>query len=270
MEENKNTYDNIVLSYAERASAATDSLHTINYYNTIINDYTYDSVPQETKARLIAENEEIFAEIRELSTQYCEIANLAIDELFYTEVNSDLQYLILPEVTTDIPVKLVAAFVTVLAFGLLMIAALLRELAKNISKKTREEEKPIQEKVEIDVSGMSRTHQLVYEQYLKDFEEFYLVYQPMVSDNDGGRDHLETLIRWRSEELGMVSPCEDNRLRIRVRDISPAKRMDNQKRVRGHRPYRQGKGQGSGRTCQLPIASASGFRAERHNHKVCV
>lgn len=208
IEEHQNTYDNIVLSYAERASAATDALHTINYYNTIINDYTYDSVPQETKTRLIAENEGIFNEIRELSTRYCEIANLAIDELFYTEVNGDLQYLILPEVTTDIPVKLVAAFVIILAFGLLMIAALLRELAKNISKKTREDEKPVNDKVEIDVSGMSRTHQLVYEQYLKEFEEFYLVYQPMVSDEEGGREHLETLIRWRSEELGMVSPAK--------------------------------------------------------------
>lgn len=208
IEEHKNTYDNIVLSYADRAAAATDAAHTINYYNAIIDDYTNDTVPQETKDRLIAKNEEIFSEICTLSKEYSEIANLTISELFYTEINSDLQYLILPEVTADRPVNLIAVFIAMLTFGVLVIAVLLRELLKNIMAKTQAEDEQKDARVEIDTSDMDRPHQLLYEQYLKGFDEFTLVYQPMVSSDKTDREHLETFIRWRNEELGMVSPAK--------------------------------------------------------------
>ncbi len=208
IEEHINTYDNIVLSYADRAAAATDAMHTINYYNAIIDDYTNDTVPRETKDRLIAENDEIFSEILILSNEYSEIANLSISELFNMEINSDLQYLILPEVSADRPVNLIALFMIVLTFGVLVIAVLLRELLKNIMAKTKAEDDQKEAKAEIDVSGMDRLHQLLYDQYLKDFDEFTLVYQPMVSSGKTEREHLEIFIRWRNEELGMVSPAK--------------------------------------------------------------
>lgn len=206
IEEHKNTYDNIVLSYTEHATAATDAQHTINYYNAIIDAYTNDTVPAEIKARLLEKNEKIFSEILECSAEYSNIANLTINELFNTEINNDLQYLILPEVTADKPVMLIAVFVAVLAFGLLFIAVLLRELSKKIAAKAQEETEDAETDVQIDTSGMSRLHQLVYEQYQRGFEEFYLVYQPMISTGESSREHMEAFIRWRSEELGLVSP----------------------------------------------------------------
>lgn len=208
VEEHINTYDNIVLSYAERASDAADAKHTIEYYNTIINDYTNDKVPEETKARLEEKNEEIFEDILLCSAKYADLANQSINELFYTEINDDLQYLILPEVTADKPVKLIAVFVTVLVFGLLLIAVMLYELARRVVAAAQAEAGEADEKISVDTSGMDRMHQLIYEQYMRDFEEFYLVYQPMVGSAENDREHLEALIRWRSEELGAVSPAK--------------------------------------------------------------
>ena len=136
IEEHRNTYDNIVLTYTDRASEATDAGHTIDYYNTIISDYENDTVPADTKARLLAKNEEIFSEIRTLSTEYSEKANLTIDELFHTEINEDLQYLIIPEVNADKPVKLIAVFMTVLAFGLFIIAVIFKDLGSILAART--------------------------------------------------------------------------------------------------------------------------------------
>ena len=161
VEEHINTYDNIVLSYADRASAASDARHTIDYYNKIIDSYTNDKVAAETKERLTEKNEEIFKEIAQYSEKYCTVANQTINEMFYTEINDDLQYLILPEITADKPVKLIAVFVTVLVFGLLLVAALLYELTKRVAATANAANEEKNEKLQIDTSGMSRLHQLV-------------------------------------------------------------------------------------------------------------
>lgn len=209
LENYKNTYDDIILSYAEHAGNATDASRTINYYNRIINAYIEDTVPIETKTRLIEKNKTILAEISALSAQYSDIANRTIDELYASMVNTDLQYLILPEVTTDKPVKFIAAFLTVVAFGLAVIAVFIFEVLKkniNIDSIKLAYGENENEKVVINTEGMDELHQLLYEQYLKDFEEFYLVYQPMVSGENEEILHKEVFIRWRSHQLGMVSP----------------------------------------------------------------
>lgn len=209
LEEYTNTYDDIILNYAERASNATDASHTINYYNTIINSYMTDAVAPETKARLLEKNEDILAEIAALSNEYSGIANDTINELYASKVNTDLQYLILPEVTADKPVKLIAIFLFILTFGLAMIIIFIASLMKKFVEKAEEEElldEEEEEKVIIDTTGMDEFHQLLYKQYLDDFSEFYLVYQPMVSDKKDEIPHNEVFIRWKSPELGMVSP----------------------------------------------------------------
>ena len=209
LENYKNTYDDIILSYAEHAGNATDASRTINYYNRIINAYIEDTVPIETKTRLIEKNKTILSEISALSAQYSDIANRTIDELYASMVNTDLQYLILPEVTTDKPVKFIAAFLTVVAFGLAVIAVFIFEVLKkniNIDSIKLAYGENENEKVVINTEDMDELHQLLYEQYLKDFEEFYLVYQPMVSGENEEILHKEVFIRWRSHQLGMVSP----------------------------------------------------------------
>ena len=208
VEEYINTYDNIILSYAQRASSATDAQHTIEYYNGIIQDFSNDTVSQGEKDRLLEKNQAIFSDIRECSSRYSKLANQTINELYYGKVNADLQYLILPEVTADLPTLLIAAFVVALVFGLLLIGVLLRELLKKAGEKSQAEQEHTGEKLQLDVSSKSRMHQLLYEQYLRDFPEFFLVYQPMLSREKGGREHFEVFLRWRNEELGMVSPAK--------------------------------------------------------------
>lgn len=209
LEDYKNTYDDIILNYTEHATSATDAKHSIDYYNNIIASYINDTVSPENKKILEAENVKIMKEIKTLSAEYARIANESIDEVFHGEINDDLQYLILPEVSADKPVKFIAAFLMIIVFGLAFIGLIIFEILKKyvdgeeVMDALADDE---DEKKVIDTSEMDEMHKEFYEQYLNDFEEFYLVYQNMVSDIEGADEHTEIFIRWQSPTLGAVSP----------------------------------------------------------------
>ena len=209
LEDYQNTYDNIVLSYVSHASEATDAKHSIAYYNQIIKSFSEDSVSQAAKDALLAKNEIILDEITLLSAQYSKLANDAINELYASKINTDLQYLILPEVSSDKPVKLIAVFLGILTFGFALIAVIGVELVKAFAEKTglaKDLETQSEEKLLIDTANMDELHQMLYNQYISDFNEFFLVYQPMVPASAGDAPHSEVFIRWQSPELGLVSP----------------------------------------------------------------
>lgn len=211
VEEYLNTYDGIVTSYVNNEVTAANAEHDINHYNAIINSYVYDGVDAATKERLIKINEGILTEICTLSTHYSKIANDSIQELFDTLVTTDLQYLIAPEVSSDIPVKFITVFAVILAFGLLIILCVFIELAKQFAKN---HENAVQEEITEhreeqlakETEGMDELHRMVYEQYKNGFKEFYLVYQEMQSVSGKEPLHMETFIRWQSPKLGMVAP----------------------------------------------------------------
>ncbi len=206
MEQFINTYDNIVLSYSDRATSASDNQRMIEYYTDIITSFENDNVDRATKARLIAKNELVFDEIEALSERYSMIANETMDEFFDAEVNNDLQYLISPEVTADMPVKLIVVFMVVLAFGFLLIAVFIYEITKKYVKIPEDEEVESEMKIIIDTEGMDELHKEIYSQYLNDFKDFYLVYQPIIPCKESKHKHYEAFIRWQSDELGKVSP----------------------------------------------------------------
>lgn len=212
LEEYTNTYDDIIISYVNNAIEATNATHSIDYYNIIIDSYMNDEVPQKTKSELIAKNEKLLDEIEVLSADYSAIANQTINELYSSQVNTDLEYLILPEVTEDKPVTLIAIFLMILTFGGLVIGVLAYEIIKkriNSDASDKKKEKGSEKKLVIDTSDMDELHQLLYSQYLDDFSEFYLVYQPMISCNcDSEDEHMEVFIRWQSPQFGMVSPAK--------------------------------------------------------------
>ena len=110
LEDYTNTYDDIVLNYVDRAAVTTDAAHSVDYYQMIIDSYVNDNVSEEAKKELIAKNEKIMGEIETLSTQYSTLANATIKELYTSQVNTDLEYLILPEVSADKPVTLICIF----------------------------------------------------------------------------------------------------------------------------------------------------------------
>lgn len=212
LEDYTNTYDDIVLSYVDKATNSTNAMHSIDYYNLIIDSYLNDNVSKEVKRELIAKNDKILDEIELLSAEYSNIANKTIDELYSGTVNTDLEYLILPEITTDKPVTLIAVFLMMLTFGMLVILAFAFEIVRkhvDIEALRKEMTEKKEKKLEIDTSDMDELHQLLYQQYLEDFSEFYLVYQSMVScKNPSSNEHKEVFIRWQSPEFGMVPPSK--------------------------------------------------------------
>lgn len=207
LQEYTNTYDEIILNYVERAIASTDASHSIDYYKTIIDSYMNDNVPQNVKDDLIAKNQLLMEEIETLSKNYGKIANNTINELYSEIINNDLQYLILPEVAEDKPVTLIAIFLMIMVFGLAMLGVLINEIIKknvDVESLKKELSDTNKKKVKIDTSDMDELHRLLYQQYLDDFSEFYIVYQNMISAD--GEEHREVFIRWQSPEFGMVSP----------------------------------------------------------------
>ena len=211
IEEHKNTYDNIILSYVDNATKTTDATHTVDYYNSIIDSFTNDDVSAETKNRLLLENEKIFNEIEYLSAEYAKITNDTTRELYNREVTNDLQYLIAPEVVADKPVKVITIFAFVLAFGVLLIGYILAEFLKRFiksqeTKNTGEETKELTNKKLINTDALDELETIFYEQYKKDFPEFYLVYQDMVSKHENDEPRKEVYIRWKNKTLGMVAP----------------------------------------------------------------
>lgn len=208
LEDYQNTYDDIILSYAEHAGNMTDAIHSINYYNEIIQSYIDDTVPAKTKESLMATNKTVLAEISKLSKQYSDISNKTLNELFHSRISSDLQYLILPEVTTDKPVKLITVFLAIVGFGFGIVLVFILEVLKKYIKPgdLKKLKENGEEKIVIDTEEMDELHQLLYQQYLDDFPEFFLVYQPMVAKDSDATPHREVFIRWKSPKLGMVSP----------------------------------------------------------------
>ncbi len=207
LEDYTNTYDDIILSYASNAASATDAIHTINYYDDIIDAYSEDTVPDEVKEELLSKNETILQDIFTLSAEYSSLANQAINELYAIKINDDLQYLILPEVNEDIPVKLIAVFLGILAFGAALIAMILWAVVKkNMPEQEDEEMETALPEAEIDTGDMDELHQLLYQQYLNGFPELFLVYQSMLPCKEKQEKHSEAFIRWHNPQLGQVPP----------------------------------------------------------------
>ena len=95
----------------------------------------------------------------------------------------------------------------VLAFGIIFIGILLYKFSE---KYIKELEQPVEEEVEekkiIDTADLSDLEKAVYHQYMSDFSEFYLVYQPIIECKSGEVAQYEAFIRWKSPVHGNVSP----------------------------------------------------------------
>ncbi|MCH5185036.1 MAG: EAL domain-containing protein [Oscillospiraceae bacterium] len=205
LEEYTNTYDDIILNYTTNAGNATDAVHTINYYNMIIDAYGQDTVPEDVKNDLIGKNEIILNDIVRLSAEYSDIANKTITELYNQKVNNALQYLILPEANADIPVQLIVIFLAVLSFGFGLIFVIVAEFLKKNDLIGEKSDDDVQENNgTVDMSDMDELHRLLYQQYMAGFSEFFLVYQDMLACKDDLPLHCEAFIRWNSSELGLV------------------------------------------------------------------
>lgn len=207
-----NTYDKIVQAYTDTAAKAASATRTISYYNSIIDSFENDNVSKETKEDLLSKNEVILEEIRTISKSLSAVVNDTLDELYDSRVAGDVQYLMSTDISEDKPVILITLFAMIAVGGISAIFFVLYEYYfVKLPKKMKEEVDNIdleKDGVNIDPESLDYEQSIAYEQYKRGFEEFYLVYQPMMDVRKGNVTHFETFIRWQNEMLGSVSPSK--------------------------------------------------------------
>lgn len=204
-----NSYDNIVLNYTDKATQASNDSRQLDYYRNIISSFENDTVPEETKNRLTEKNQVILNNLTEASKTYNTAANETINEFYDDKVSNDLQYLISTDVTADKPVLLITIFIVVFAGGMLFILALFYELFKKYSKEEEiadDEQEDEESEMIPEPDGLDEDHHIAFSQYKNNFDEFYILYQPMINCRTGESTHFEAFIRWENKQLGNVSP----------------------------------------------------------------
>lgn len=195
-----NTYDDIVLSYTESATNASNARRDRLYYESLISRLEQDSVPEESKARLLEKNEALLSTMTQMTGEYCAAANASIDELFDQRVAGDVQYLISTDVSASIPALPATLFASVVTFALVMMLALFLEIVRR-SEQSQPDGAPNR-----TLAPNDREHEAAYQQYKQGFPEFYVVYQQMHAAHAGLPPRYEAYVRWNSAELGEVTP----------------------------------------------------------------
>ncbi|MDY3866264.1 MAG: EAL domain-containing protein [Dysosmobacter sp.] len=196
-----NTYDDIVLSYTQTAAKASDARRDREYYLDIIRSLEQDRVSQEKKQLLLEKNAGLLETMTQMTGEYCTAANASINELFDQKVAGDIQYLISTDISSSMSTMTSMVFAAVLAGALVMMGALAYEVVcKSIPEGSGTR------------AGNSRLipndkeHEAAYQQYKAGFPEFYVVYQKMKCCHEGLPPRFEAFVRWKSRELGHVSP----------------------------------------------------------------
>ena len=195
-----NTYDNIVLSYTQQATAASDASLDRAYYEGIIQSLQADQVPAATKERLNEKNGALLQTMASVTGRYCAWANDTIDELFDQLVAGDIQYLISANVTSSISLSFAALFAAVLVGALTMMGGMIYEVLKKAAPAAG----PAPAGAAAQPASLDREHQIAQKQYHQGFKEFYIVYQRMLPRQDSRELRYEAFVRWSSAELGNV------------------------------------------------------------------
>lgn len=200
-----NTYDKIVLNYTENSFVAANAKRDVEYYQSIIQAYSNDTVDEETKAKLLASNEAILKEIAVLSAQYSELANEVVAEFYSDRVSSEIQYLISSDVSANKSPMVMAILAMAIMGVLTTVLVIFFELLIGGHEDGSEESFDLNEE---SIGKLDKEHSIAYEQYKNGFDEFYLTYQPMVGQDENADNHFEVFLRWQNEQLGNVSPLQ--------------------------------------------------------------
>lgn len=193
-----NTYDDIVLSYTQQATLASNANLDRVYYQNIIQSLQQDQVPAETKSRLIQKNESLLQMMADATGYYCSVSNESIDELFDQLVAGDIQYLISTNLSGSISVPFTTVFAAVFIGAVIMMCGMIYEVMLKTApaKQSQSEEDWLE--------NLDRERKAAYEQYKQGFSEFYIVYQEMMVGNDRHQLRYEAFVRWKSAALGAV------------------------------------------------------------------
>ena len=206
-----NTYDDIVLSYTETGKTASELQRENEFYNKVIAEYQNDMVAPETKNAALALNEEIFKDMQERVAEYTVIANKTIEDYYNQKIADNLKYLVATSVTPTKSIPFIVVLAIIIGGGFMAVYIVFAEVFKKwyanrnyddkLAEMVREENLSSEE-----MENLSEEEKAVYNQYKRNFDEFYLAYQAIVGE-DGECRQSEVFIRWNSNELnGEVPP----------------------------------------------------------------
>ena len=193
-----NTYDDIVLSYTQYASQASSNKRDREYYSDLISSLRNDMVSKAEKERLMSKNDVLLDVMTDMTHDACVAANTTIDELYDQKVAGDIQYLISTDVSSNMSILGSMLFVAILVGALVMMGGIVFEVAHKNALAGGSD----------GSSNMpnDKEHQAALMQYRAGFPEFYMVYQKMLPCRDDLAPRYEAFVRWKSQELGHVSP----------------------------------------------------------------
>lgn len=204
-----NTYDDILLRYVNTGVAATNYAHDIDYYENLISKYRNDHTSESQKKILIERAEQLLEGITEVSASYAALANETLEDYYYSKIASSIAYMMAVEVSPGISMTLAVAVGMFLMCMLGIAYAIVYESVRVAMERQKLEALKFSEEGVLSaelVEQMTPKERAFYEQSLNGFDEFYLMYQPMV--HEGRWEMSETLVRWSSKSFGQVLPDE--------------------------------------------------------------
>lgn len=208
---NINTYDDMMIRYVDAGTNAAILRRDSAYYQNLIDEFSANTVSAAAQQELLAQNEIILDEMLTNLNTYVQMANKTLDDYYGRLTANHIKYLMAVDVTPNIaiPVVLVLGFFIGL-FMICVICVFIEMFKRNIERKKLQElsaESAFSHITPEIINGMTMIERAFYEQALNGFDEFYLLYQPMV-DGDKNWIMAETLVRWNSSRLGHIMPDE--------------------------------------------------------------
>lgn len=207
------TYDEIMTAYVDSGVEAANAAKDIEYYQTLINDYTNDKISDEQKVQIKKEADTLIVQINKQLSEYIKIANDTLSDYNVYKGTNYISYLSSVSVSTKLSRMVIVAFACiggmfmglVLAIGIELIKRMLEEeRLKDKRKKMQLLEKGVLPK---DLGNMPPLERALFEAIANEMNEFYLLYQPIVS-RMGKWVGAEAFVRWGSKEFGTIMPTE--------------------------------------------------------------
>lgn len=208
---NINTYDDMMIRYVDAGTNAAILRRDSAYYQNLIDEFSNNTVPEATQQELLAQNEIILDEMMANLDTYVQMANKTLDDYYGQLTANHINYLMAVDVTPNIsvPVVLILGFLIGL-FMICVICIFIEMFRRNMERKKLQElsaESSFSHITPEIINGMTMLERAFYEQALNGFDEFYLLYQPMVDQSENWV-MAETLVRWNSSRLGRIMPDE--------------------------------------------------------------
>lgn len=208
---NINTYDDMLIRYVDAGTNAAVLRRESAYYQNLIDEFSVDTVSAAVQQELLAQNKVILDEMLENLDTYVQMANKTLDDYYGQLTANHINYLMAVDVTPNISVPVVLVLGFLIGLFLICVICIFIELFKrNMERKRLQElsaESAFSHITPEIINGMTMLERAFYEQALNGFDEFYLLYQPMV-DGEENWVMAETLVRWNSSRLGRIMPDE--------------------------------------------------------------